>query len=301
VSRIRKIALAAAFVALLVVPAIALGSSAHSTRSAANSTSYPDSIGEDAQAPDITSTTISNDDTGLITFQIAISNRPALTPDMVALIFLDTDQNTATGDPQTFGADYAIQLVSGSVDLFNWNGTDYTSTAAPSLTYAYDATGATIKINASELGKAKAFNFAVLVISGFTVDANGNLDNTNTHSDASPDPGHGTFVYQVQIKVTLSVVAFTTTPKPVKAGRAFSVGLAANESDTGGAVQQGTIACVAKVAGRRVPLKTSRLANGVAVCAWTVPKTAKGKRIQGSISLTAQGAQVARTFSLKVT
>ena len=295
-----RIFLAAAFIVLLAVPAIALGSSSQLTRGAANSTTYPDSVGEDPQAPDITSTTVSNDDTGLITFKIAISNRPALTPDMVAQIFLDTDQNTATGDPQSSGAEYAIQLVSGSVDLFNWSGTTYTFTAAPSLTYAYDATGATIRINASELGKPKAFNFVVRVISGLTVDAGGNLDDTNAHSDSSPDPGHGTFVYHVQITVTLTVVAFTTTPKPVRAGKAFSVGLAANESDTGGAVQQGTIACVAKLAGKRLPLKSSRLANGVAVCVWAVPKTAKGRRIQGSISLTVQGAQVSRAFSLTV-
>ena len=108
--RTRKIALAALFVVLAATPAIALGSS---TRALANSASYPDSIGEDALAPDITGTTITNDDSGNLAFQIAISNRPALTPDMVVLVFLDTDQNTATGDPQSFGADYAIQLVWG--------------------------------------------------------------------------------------------------------------------------------------------------------------------------------------------
>ena len=169
------------------------------------------------------------------------------------------------------------------------------------MTYAYDSTGATIRINANDLARTRAFNFAILAISGFTVDANGNLDNTNAHSDASPDPGHGTFAYQVQIKVSLSLVAFTSSPKPIKAGKPFSVGLAANESDTGGAVQQGTITCVAKIAGKRIPLRTSRLVNGVAVCAWTVPKTAKGKRIQGSITVSTQGAQISKNFLLKVT
>ena len=295
--RTRKIALAALFIALAAVPAIALGSTA---RAVANSTTYPDSIGEDAQAPDITGTTVSNDDASNLTFKVAVSNRPALTPDMVVLLFLDTDQSTATGDPQSFGAEYAIQLVSGSVDLFKWSGSDYTSSPAPSLTYAYDTSGATIRINANEIAKSRAFNFAVLAISGFTVDANGNLDDTKTRSDASPDPGHGTFTYQVQIKVTLSVVGFTTSPKPIKAGKPFSVGLAANESDTGGAVEEGKITCVATIAGKRVQLRASRLVNGVAVCAWTAPKTAKGKRIQGSISLSAQGAQIARAFTLKV-
>jgi hypothetical protein len=303
VLRTRKIALAVFFAALAVAPAIALGSS---SRSATNSTSYPDSIGEDALAPDITTTTVSNDDTGLITFQVAISNRPALTPDMLIAIVLDSDSNTATGDPQGAipgfaGSDYLIQLVPGEVDLFKWNGSDYVFAAAPSLIYAYDTTGATIKLNATELGKPKTLSFAEIALSGITNDAQGNSDFTNAHRDFSPDPGHGTFTYQVQIKVTLSVVAFTTSPKPVKAGKPFSVGLAVDESDTGGAVAQGTIACVAKIAGKRVQLRTSRLVKGVAVCAWTAPKTAKGKRIQGSITLSTQGAQVSRNFSFKVT
>ena len=47
-------------------------------------------------------------------------------------------------------------------------------------------------------------------------------------------------------------------------------------------------------------MKSKRLVNGIAVCAWIIPKTAKGKRIQGSITLSAQGAQVSRSFSLKI-
>jgi hypothetical protein len=298
VLRSRKTGLAVALIMLAVAPAMALGSS---TRNAANSTSYPDSVGEDAQGPDITGTTVSNDDTGLITFVLAISNRPALTPDMLFLMFIDSDQNSATGDPQSFGADYLVQLASGEVDLFKWSGSDYVFTAAPSLIYSYDTAGATIKINATELGKPKALNFAEIAVSGITNDAQGNPDFTNIHRDSSPDPGHGTFTYQVQIKVSLSLVAFTTSPKPVKAGKPFSVGLAANESDTGSAVQQGTVTCVAKIAGKRVQLRSSRIVNGIAVCVWTVPKTAKGKRIQGSLSLLVQGAQISRSFSQKIT
>ena len=299
-SRTRRIVLPLTLVALAVAPALALGSS---TRSQTNSTVFPDSIGEDALAPDITSTTVSNDDAGNITFKIAISNRPALTDDMLIAVLLDTDQNAATGDPQASvsGNDYLIELVPGEVDLFKWSGTEYPGVAAPSLTYSYDATGATIRIAAVDLGKTKAFNFAVVALSGITLDAQGNPDFTKIHREASPDPGHGAFTYQVLAKVTLQVVAFTTSPKPVKAGKPFSVGLAVNESDTAGPVEQGSVTCAAKIAGKRVQVRSSRVVNGIAVCAWTIPKTAKGKRIQGTITLVVQDAQVARSFSLKVT
>jgi hypothetical protein len=302
VSRSSKVALTVVMLALSIAPAVALGGS---TQATSNSTVFQDSVGEDAQAPDITSTTVSNDDAGLITFHVAISNRPALTQDMLVAIVLDSDHNPATGDTQGLlpgfpGTDYLIELDPGQVNLFKWNGSDYLSTAAPSLVYSYDATGATIKLRAADAGNPKTLDFAVIAISGIGVDAQGNPDLTNAHRDSSPDPGHGAFTYQVNVKVTLSVTAFTTTPKPVRAGKPFSVGLAADESDTSGPVGQGRVTCVATIAGKRLKLRGSRLVNGVAVCVWAVPKTAKGKRIKGSISLAAQGAQVSRAFSLKI-
>ena len=73
---------------------------------------------------------VSNDDAGLITFQINVSNRPALTPDMFFLIFVDSDQKATTGDQQSNGADYAIELDPGNVSLFQWNGATYASAAS---------------------------------------------------------------------------------------------------------------------------------------------------------------------------
>src|SRR5438128_9441031 len=134
--RPKQLAIVGMLAVLALTPAIALGSA---TRAAANTTTYPDSTGEDALAPDITSTTVSNDDAGLITFHIAISNRPALTDDMLIAVLVDSDRNSATGDTGALipGNDYLIQLVPGEVDLFNWSGTTYNPAAAPSLVYSY--------------------------------------------------------------------------------------------------------------------------------------------------------------------
>jgi hypothetical protein len=283
---------------LIVMPAGAYGDSA---RQAANSTTFNDSIAEDVDAPDISTVVISNDDAGSVTIQINISNRPALTPDMIVVIFLDTDQNSATGDPQLLGADYVIELDPGSVGLFQWSGTDYVSAASQtSLTYVY-ANGATIHVSASDLGKTKGFKFGVVAISGITTDATGNPDFTNIHRDAAPDPGHGFFSYSVLTKLILNVTAFTTSPKPAKAGRPFSVSLAANENDTAGPVQTGTVACAATIALKRIIAVSHVVANGVASCVWRIPKTAKGKTIRGTITLKVQGVQVTRPFSARIT
>jgi hypothetical protein len=295
----RVLLLAAAAAALVIVPGAALGKASHST---VNSQTYADSTGEDANAPDITSIAVSNDDAGLITFKINISNRPALTPDMDIQLILDTDQNAATGDPAVPGAEYLIDLNQGQVGLFKWDGTNYTfAQSQTSLVFTYDATGATIRVSAADLGGTKGFNFVAFAASGITVDAGGNPDFTNAHADLAPDLGHGLFNYKVIQVLKLSVLAFTTSPKPPKAGKNFSAGFAANESDTNGPVKAGTVACSATVSFKHITPVGKALKNGIAVCVWHLPATAKGKTIRGTVTLTVQGVKVTRSFAAKIT
>jgi hypothetical protein len=287
---------------LAVLPTTALGGSAHRT---ANSTTFADSTGEDAAAPDIVNVAVSNDDSGLITFQINLSNRPEFTPDMFFLIYLDSDSNASTGAqdiPGAPGVDNAIELDPGAVNMFQWNGTDFVSSSTQSsLTYSYVATGPIIHVSAADLGGTKGVKFFALAASGFAVDANGNPDLTNFHRDIAPDPGHGFYTYQVLTKLVLSVTAFTTAPKPAKAGTTFSVSFAASENDTAGPVASGTVACAATLAGKRLVAIRHVLANGIATCVWRIPRTAKGKLIRGTITLNVRGTTVARAFSARIT
>ena len=284
--------------ALLVGVPAALGGSG---RSASNSQQFADSVGENANAPDITSVAVSNDDAGMITFQVNISNRPQLTQDMFILILLDTDKNPATGSADFGGADYIVELDPGVVTLFQWNGTDFVPAASQSsLTFAYATTGATIHVSTADLGKTKAINLGVLAASGLVVDAAGNANFDNIQTDSAPDPGHGFFAYNVLTKLVLSATAFSTAPKPAKAGRPFSATLAANENDTAGPVQSGVVTCVATAGGKRIAAVSHVLANGVATCIWRVPATAKGKTIRGTITLNVRGTKLTRAFSSKI-
>jgi hypothetical protein len=295
-----KILLIAALGGLLIaLPSAALGGAA---RTSANSATFADSTGEDANAPDITSVVVSNDDAGMITFKVNISNRPAFTADMGVFLSLDTDQNAATGDPQALGAEYEIDLEPGSVGLFKWNGTTYP--AAPSqtsVTYSYDATGATIHVSAADLGKTKGMNLGVITVSGIAVDPSGNPDFTNSHFDIAPDPGHGFYNYKVLTKLTLSVLAVTTSPKPAKHAKNFIAGFAVNESDTGGPVQAGTVGCTATIGAKHVTTLSHALKNGIVVCVWHLPLTSKGKTIRGTVTVTVQGVKASRNFAAKIT
>jgi hypothetical protein len=284
---------------VVAMPTSALAKSA---RARANSQTFTDSTGEDPNAPDVTTIAVSNDDAGLVTFKINISNRPALTADMLLLVYLDTDQQVSTGDSQSAGADYLVVLASGEVDLLKWNGSDFVvAPSQASVTFGYDATGATIRASAADLGGTKALNFAAVAVSGITTDAAGNPDFSNQHVDQAPDAGHGLFAYHVLTKLTLGVSAFTVGPRPAKAGKKLVASLAANESDTNGPVQAGTVACSATLAGKHLSATAHRVANGVATCSWLVPRSAKGSTVRGTVSLTVKGTKVVRAFAVKVT
>jgi len=268
---------------------------------ASNSQTFADSTGENPAAPDVTSIALSNDDAGLITFRIDVSNRPNLTQDMLFWVFLDTDGNPATGDTVANGADYLIQLIPGFVDLFKWNGSDFVSTPSEStLVYSYAATGPTIKLNASELGGVKAFNFSVLAISGVTFDSSGAPDLSRSSADLAPDPGHGMYAYKVVTAVKLTVVSFGIAPAPAKAGKSFAATIGATESDTNGPIEKGTVTCHATLGGRPLAGVGAGVVNGLAICQWKLPKAARGKRLSGVVSVTVQGATVTRTFSARV-
>ena len=283
-----------------VCAALPVGAFGSASRTGANSQTFTDSTGEDPNAADITSVAVSNTDAGLITFKINISNRPAFTPDMAIGLFLNTDNNTATGDTDLLGAEYLVELDPGSVVLGKWNGSDYdVTTPQASLTYSYDTTGATIRVSQADLGGTKVLGFVAETITGITTDASGNPDVTNAHRDFAPDPGHGLFTYNVLTKMVLTRTAFTTAPVPARAGGRFSASLAATENDTNGPVAGATVTCTATVGGKRLPA-THSLANGVASCFWKLPKTAKGKTLLGTITVAKQGATLSKSFATKV-
>jgi len=267
---------------------------------ASNSQTFLDSTGENPQAPDITSVVVSNDDGGIVTFKLNIANRPSLTPDMEIDFFLDTDSNPATGDPNSLGAEYVIQLVQGSVDLYAWNGADYRAVATPSLVYSYDASGATVKVRASDLGGTHAFNFSAAAGSGVTVDATGSPNYDNAAFDLAPDPQHGTFAYQVRTTLRLTVTNFQASPAVPRAGGTLSASLAATENDTEGPFTGGAVSCRATAGGKTLAVSSHSVANGVASCVWRVPKNAHGKRVVGTVTVSVRGATATRTFSAKI-
>jgi hypothetical protein len=271
-----------------------------------NKTTFTDSTGEDPNAPDITSITVSNTDAGLITFQVSIPNRPTFTPDMVLVLYINSDANSATGSPDLLGADYLIILAPNSsggrdVSMGRWNGTDFADTPQLSLVSSY-ASGATVSVNANELSATKKMSFGAQAISGVVFDAQGTPDLTNAHRDFAPDEGHGFYTYDVKITpLRLVVKRVSTVPAKPKAGSPFTVSLVAARSDSGATIQAGTVTCKGTIAFKPVVARVHRVSAGKAVCTYQIPKTASGKTLRVNISLQFEGLTAKGNYSAKIT
>jgi hypothetical protein len=296
----------AAFVVALPTAAGALpAGTAAPAAVTANSTDYQDSTGENPAAPDITTLTVSNDDAGLITFRVNVPNRPQLGQDMYFLMFVDSDNNAATGSADTGGADYVMEVVRGEIALFRWDGTDFTrrfgDPSAVTLTFSYQA-GITIRISQAELGNTTRLKFFTIVESGVVVDpVTGDLDFTNAVGDAAPGGGVGLYPYEViRARPTLVVRSIRGTPAAPRAGRTFSLRMVAARSDTNAVIQNGRVTCVGRAGNSRLRAQLARVQGGAAVCTWQVPANAKGKTFRGSVTIVFEGLRASRSFSARI-
>ncbi len=300
------LAIATAVVALPTVAAGALPSGTSSpTLVAANSTTFTDSTGENPLAPDITTIVVSNDDTGTISFRVNVPNRPTLGQDMLIDLFVDSDNNSATGSPDFAGVDYVMELARGEINLFRWDGTGFTrrfgDPSAITLSFSYQ-NGITVRISTAELGNTKRFRFFVIVESGCVVDpVTGDLDCANSVADVAPGGGAGLYPYTVSItKPTLVVRRVTTMPATPVAGKPFTMRLVAARSDTGAVLQNGRVTCIGRIGTARLHVQAAQVTGGAAVCTWVIPKTAQGKTFHGSTAVVFEGLRVSRSISRKI-
>jgi len=282
---------------VIALPTIASGAT---TGTAANTTTYQDSVGEDASAPDITTIVASNDDAGTITFKVNVPNRSQLTPDTVLVMDIDSDANPATGDTDNFGADYILQIILGESLLFKWDGTDYRVSAnQSSLAYQWKD-GATIRINSADLGNTRKLSFDAIVVSGVVIDqTTGAIDCSQCKRDFAP--GVGLYTYDVKVgRASLVAKSLKATPAKPTAGKPFTLRLVAARSDTGAVVQNGRATCVARIGSAKLAAKVQRVQGGAAVCTWNLPANAKGKTFHGSVSVVFEGLRASKGFTATI-
>lgn len=299
------LAMAVAVVALPTAASGALSAPSAPTAVAANSTTYQDSSGENPAAPDITAITVSNTDAGMLSFRVNIPNRPTLDQGTIVEIWVDSDNKTTTGSPDLAGVDYVMQLVRGEINLYRWDGSDFTrrfgDPSAVTLTFNYQG-GVTVRISAAELGNTKKFKFFVDVITGCTVDpVTQALDCAASLDDIAPGGAAGLYPYDVKLTPpTLVVKSLKPTPAKPTAGLPFTLRLVAARSDTGAVVQNGRVACIGRLGKARLKAQVQRVLGGAAVCTWNLPSSAKGKTFRGSVTVSFEGLKASQSYAGKV-
>jgi hypothetical protein len=276
-------------VVLVIAGVAAAGALATPRALLANSTAYPDTVGDSA-APDITAVSISNDDAGAITLTVATANRPLLGADDDVAVIIDHDRSTDTG-VEDEGWDYLLDMDAKGTRLFAI-GEDgsVTPVRAPTLVGRYENGAAIFQINRSNLGATGCFDLYVRTMTSLnayesTRDYAPNGDDYWTYSLKLP-------IAQVGIRMSRLSVGEAT------AGRSFQVKVRVSRADTGRRVN-GQVTCLARVDGKSLR-KSGRSINGVASCAWKLPKNARGKWLGGTIRVNYRGVGARRSFAARV-
>ena len=223
---------------------------------------YTDPQGDaQAGAADITRLDVSNDVDGNITFELTFANRTALGPGDTIHIFLNSDNDSTTGQ---FGLDYVIVVQATGADLLRASPPSFAPAPHPTLTSANG--GRTIRINRDDLGESRGFTFFVQVL----VDRN--------VGDEAPDTA--AFLYTLALKPVLDSLAARFSPARPKAGKLFRVASTSLRLDDGNDVRAERITCIARVNGKRLAGR----------CSWRIPANARGKRLVVTITARYRGA-----------
>ena len=271
---------------------------------AANTATFQDSTGEPG-VKDITTVVVANDDNGLITFRLNVPSLPQYTVDVAVDIYVDTDGNAATGAVDFGGVDYVIQLFRGEINLYKWDGTDFTRRFGdpPATTLIYQwSNGVSIRISATELGNTKKLRFFAGVTSGILFDpVTGEPNFDPSVSDFAPDLGKGFWEFQVKLAPARIVFrSLTMAPKTPKAGKTFTVRMAATRSDTKAAIVNGQVDCTARAGTKAVQPTSERFVGGQATCVFKIPAGTTGKTLRGTITMIFEGKRLVRPFSAKI-
>ncbi|HEY8030442.1 MAG TPA: hypothetical protein VIE38_13145 [Gaiellaceae bacterium] len=240
---------------------------------------FIDATGDSGTAPDITKIVASGGATGHLTFVVSFATPYGANSNIS--IFLDTDRNKSTGDPN--GADYLL----GPGGLEVWD----------SAAQDFEPTGADATFSVAPGGRA-------LEASALAVDV-GNPSTVNVivqSVDGAGGPGHQDFAVAIWSKSSASGLTVTDARQTAaKAGTVWAVTVRASGGTAG---DQTAVLCSAASGKVRllVPNHVAIVTPGGSItglCAFKVPKSLKGKKLHATITISNGGNAVTRSFTAK--
>ncbi|HEV8248708.1 MAG TPA: hypothetical protein VGQ15_01925 [Gaiellaceae bacterium] len=241
---------------------------------------YDDFIEDSGAAPDFCAANAVTNDNRAVTIGIHVHNRSGLAPNDAYSILFDTDADPTTGGS---GAELLLAFDAGGPQLSRWNGASFDVFApqSPIVLEWLPGYGPVLQVSRSDLGDPARFDFVLV---------SGNAE----HADRAPDRDAWSYPL-TPLKLTVASLRIGRA----RAGRPFVARMLVMRSDFETELTEGTIRCRAKVAAKRLAGRGSFLGDR-ASCTWQLPKTARGKRLSGSVAVSFQGAQAERAFSVTV-
>jgi hypothetical protein len=242
---------------------------------------------------DMTLVDVTNTPDGRITFRITVTNQ-TLPPLTIVGVAINHDRNGATGDQ---GVDSTLDFVvqqGGQMGISHqrWNGTDFVDVTPTQASGGFAAGVLTLSVPRSELGNTRSIDFEALALV-FRADLMALV------ADIAPDTANA-YTYDLVGLPAPRLTATRPTGVPARpvAGRAFVVSTAVT-NDADQAVRSGTVTCVVRVGTARIRA-AGRFVGGRARCSMTVPRTARGKTIRGTMTIRSGGATATAAFSFRV-
>ena len=250
----------------------------------------------DLVAPDITDVQVSNSREGLITIQVTIGNYVALPPHSRIVLLFDLDHSIATGDQGFENAVSHIVDPAGQTGLRfeRWDEAAFRLQEIPATTLTSTFAGGvyTLTIPRSQLGNTARFSFGLYA-------ARFDPAERDPAVDSAPNTELWTYDLVGLPAPRLTTQRLVLRPARPVAGRSFTVQAQVRRADTGTAVTAGSVVCAARVGQAKVRA-SGGFSGGLAHCVVSVPRTAKGKTLRGTITVRSDGARLSRAFSYRV-
>jgi hypothetical protein len=278
----------------VTVAALALSGLAGAAGTGPSTLTFNDPAGDAAGAADITGVGVTGDAaSGTIIFTVTASGLalPSADGSQRSIdVWLNTDRNDSTGSAA--GNEYDLSFWTDSTDPAQWywdienyaNGGWQEVAQTPTMQAGGTGNQFVLQLNKSDLGGATSFD---IYATSATFDPNGNV----VAHDIAPDQGR--WVYDIAgPSKTLTMLLMPTIGKPVlvpakpTAGKRFTVSFPVTVKPTTPLKFASTVL----VAGKPVAHVTSPQGGGASV-SFLIPKTAKGKTVKVTVTVTAPSSE----------